>query len=72
MGQKKSTAESDIARLKTKVMERRKASGKTDNDPALRSLHKNLKRAQRKQRALALRKVQGSRKKTEAKPATAS
>ena len=72
MGQKKSTAESDIARLKTKVMERRTASGKSNQDPALRSLHKNLKRAQRKQRGLALRKAQGSRKKTEAKPATAS
>jgi hypothetical protein len=72
MGQKKATAESDIARLKTKVMERRKSSAKTDSDPALRSLHKNLKRAQRKQRSLASRKSQGSRKKSEAKPATAS
>ncbi len=72
MAQKKATAESDIARLKTKVMERRKSSAKTDNDRALRSLHKNLKRAQRKQRALASRKSQGSRKKSEVKPATAS
>ncbi len=72
MGGKKATAESDIARLKTKVIERRKASAKSDSDTALRSLHKNLKRAQRKQRALASRKSRGSRKKTEAKPATAS
>ena len=72
MGPKKETPESDIARLKTKVMERRKSSAKTDSDPALRSLHKNLKRAQRKQRAVALRKARGSRKKTEPKPATAS
>ena len=72
MAQKKSTAEADIARLKTKVSERRKASEKTDNDSGLRSLHKNLKRAQRKQRALVLRKSQGSRKKPETTPATAS
>jgi hypothetical protein len=72
MGRKKTPAEADIAQLKTKVTERAKASEKTDGDRALRSLRKHLKRAQRKQRALASRKAHGSAKKAEAKPAPAS
>ena len=47
MGRKKTPAEADIVQLKTKVTERTKASDKSDGDPALRSLHKRLKRAQR-------------------------
>ena len=69
MGRKKSPGESDMARLKTKIADRGKASPKADADPALRSLRKRLKRAQRKQRALAMRKAHASGKKTEAKPA---
>jgi hypothetical protein len=69
MGQKKTPAEADITQLKTKVIERAKASAKSDGDPALRSLHKRLKRAQRKQRAIASRKAHASAKKPDAKPA---
>ena len=72
MARKKSPKEADIAQLKTKVSERTKASEKRDGDPALRSLHKHLKRAQRKQRALALRKAHASGKKADTKPATAA
>lgn len=72
MARKKSPKEADIARLKTKVSERTKASEKRDGDPALRSLRKHLKRAQRKQRALALRKAHASGKKADTKPATAA
>jgi len=71
MGRKKTPAEADIAQLKTKVTERTKAADKSDGDPALRSLHKRLKRAQRKQRAIATRKAHASGKKPEAKPAAA-
>jgi len=72
MGRKKTPAEVDISQLKTKVTERTKASDKSDGDPALRSLHKRLKRAQRKQRGMVSRKAHASGKKAEAKPATAS
>ena len=72
MVRKKTPAEADIAQLKTKVTERVKASEKTDGDPALRSLRKHLKRAQRKQRAIASRKAHASGKKLETKPAAAS
>ena len=69
MGRKKTPVEVDISQLKTKVTERIKASEKSDGDPALRSLHKRLKRAQRKQRAIVSRKAHASGKKAEAKPA---
>jgi uncharacterized membrane protein YfbV (UPF0208 family) len=72
MGRKKTPAEADIAQLKTKVTERLKAAEKIDGDPAIRSLRKHLKRAQRKQRALASRKAHASGKKPETKPAAAS
>ena len=72
MGRKKTPAEADISQLKSKVTERIKVSDKSGGDPALRSLHKRLKRAQRKQRAIASRKAHASGKKPEAKPAAAS
>lgn len=72
MGRKKTPVQADIARMKTKLTERSKASAKPDGDPALRDLRKRLKRAQRKLRALALRKAHASGKKAEAKPAAAA
>ncbi|MBI4400643.1 MAG: hypothetical protein HY581_03295 [Nitrospirae bacterium] len=53
---KKTSAESDEARLKKKVRERIVGSQNPEGDAALRSLHKRLKRAQRKRRRLEIRK----------------
>ncbi|MEP6601130.1 MAG: hypothetical protein ABJB49_04895 [Nitrospirota bacterium] len=72
MGQKKTPARADMARIKTKLQERSKVSEKPDGDPAIRALRKHLKRAQRKQRAQVLRKAHASGKKAEAKPAAAA
>jgi hypothetical protein len=72
MARKQSPGESDMTRLKTKITDREKASKKADGDAALRSLRKRLKRAQRKQRAVASRKAHASGKNAEAKPVTAS
>ena len=72
MGQKKTPVQADMARIKTKLQERSKASEKPDGDLALRALRKHLKRAQRKHRAQVLRKAHASGKKAEAKPAVAA
>ena len=54
---KKTPLEADMARLQKKVAEqRRTAAEHTDGNPKLRSLHKRLKRAQRKKRRLTTRK----------------
>jgi hypothetical protein len=71
MGRKKSPLETDISRLQTKVRERSASATKVDEDLALRSLRKRLKRVQRKKRAIAMRKAHSSGKKTEVKAAEA-
>ena len=53
---KKTPLETDMARLQKKVAEQRTAAESTKGNPKLRSLHKRLKRAQRKKRSLATRK----------------
>ena len=58
----KTASESDETRLKKKVAENKSPKG----DEALRSLQKRLRRAQRKRRALALRKKNSASKKTAA------
>jgi len=62
---KKAARESDETRLKKKLSGKKKddASG----NPALRRLRKRLKRAQRKRRALALRKKHAAGSTTEGK-----
>lgn len=72
MGKKKSAVETDITRLKGKVTERKKAAANTTGDAAFRSLHKRLKRAQRKKRALAMRLAHAQGKKKEVQPAAAA
>ena len=74
MAQKQPSAagENDIARLTKKISARRKDSQKPDADPALRALRKRLKRAQRRVRAMAMRKARASGKTAEAKPAAAA
>ena len=52
---KRTPLETDMARLQKKISEKRAAAELTE-DTALRSLHKRLKRAQRKRRRLATRK----------------
>ena len=53
---KKRPLEADMARLQKKVAEQRTAAESIKGNPKLRSLHKRLKRAQRKKRKLATRK----------------
>ena len=53
---KKRPLEADMARLQKKVAEQRTAAESIIGNPKLRSLHKRLKRAQRKKRKLATRK----------------
>jgi len=53
---KKTPAEADEARLKTKVRSKLAATENPEGDAALRSLHKRLKRIQRKRRRLEARK----------------
>ena len=75
MAQQKDPSEQDIVRLKTKVAERKKTAENAEGDAGLRALHKRLKRAQRKKRAISVRLVhaQGKKKKkSEAKPAAAA
>jgi hypothetical protein len=72
MGKKKSPRDADITRLKGKVTERKKAAANAEGDASLRALHKRLKRAQRKKRALAMRLAHAQGKKKEAKPAAAA
>ncbi len=69
---KKSPVEADIARMKRKVSERKKTAENAEGDAGLRSLHKRLKRAQRKKRTLAMRLAHARGKKKEAKPAAAT
>ncbi|HWF59189.1 MAG TPA: hypothetical protein VN666_02615 [Nitrospira sp.] len=53
---KKQAAESDEAKLKKKVAAKLTNHGKPEEDAALRSLRKRLKREQRKRRSLGQRK----------------
>ena len=53
---KKASLETDLARLKEKVRTQIAATTNSEASPRLRSLHKRLKRAQRKRRSEALRK----------------
>lgn len=64
---KKSTAESDEARLKKKIAVRATDEQKVSGDPAARSLRKRLKRVQRKRRAISLRKKHAAGTQAEAK-----
>ena len=69
MAKKKDPLETDIKRMKEKVGARKVKAEKAEGDAALRALHKRLKRAQRKKRALAARLARAQGKKKEAKPA---
>ncbi len=60
---KKRTTEEDLGALKKKVTEGRAKSENAEGDETLRSLHKHLKRAQRKVRAKAARISQAAGKK---------
>jgi hypothetical protein len=62
----KSASESDESRLKKKVAAKVAESKSPKGDQALRSLQKRLRRAQRKRRALALRKKNSASQKTAA------
>lgn len=63
---KKTTVESDEAKLKKKVTAKLAGHKGPEGDALLRALRKRLKRAQRKRRALALRKKRAAGKKPEA------
>ena len=63
---KKTTGESDEARLKKKVTAKLTGHKGPEADSALRALRKHLKRTQRKRRALALRKKHAAGKKAAA------
>ena len=63
---KKMATESDETRLKKKVAAKLTDHKNPKEDEALRSLRKRLRRAQRKRRALALRKINSASKKTTA------
>ena len=71
MAKKKDPLETDIKRLQEKVVARKAKTENAEGDASLRALHKRLKRAQRKKRALALRLAHAQGKKKEAKPAAA-
>ena len=60
---KKTATESDETRLKKKVAVKLADHKNPKEDGALRSLRKRLRRAQRKRRALALRKKNSASKK---------
>ena len=66
---KKTPLETDMARLQKKVTEQRTAAAGPEGNPKLRSLHKRLKRAQRKKRRLATRKHHAMGKKAGAQKA---
>ena len=73
MAQQKDPSEQDIVRLKAKVTERKKTAENAEGDAGLRALHKRLKRAQRKKRAMSLRLLHAQgKKKSKAKPAAAA
>jgi len=61
---KKTASESDETRLKKKVAAKVAENKSPKEDEALRSLQKRLRRAQRKRRALALRKKNSASQKT--------
>jgi len=63
---KKTATESDETRLKKKVAAKLTDHKNPKEDEALRSLRKRLRRAQRKRRALALRKINSASNKTTA------
>jgi hypothetical protein len=63
---KKTVGESDESRLKKKVAAKVAENKSPKEDEALRSLQKRLRRAQRKRRALALRKKNAMSKKVAA------
>jgi hypothetical protein len=63
---KKTAGESDETRLKKKVAAKVAENKSPKEDEALRSLQKRLRRAQRKRRALALRKKNSASQKTAA------
>ncbi len=63
---KKPTGESDEVRLKKKIAANTKDESQS-GDPAVRSLRKRLKRAQRKRRAVSLREKHAAGKQAEAK-----
>ena len=60
---KKTPLETDAARLQKKVTEQRTAAKSPEGNSKLRSLHKLLKRAQRKKRRLITRKQHAMGKK---------
>lgn len=64
---KKPTGDSDEIRLKKKIATQATDGKKLAEDPAARSLRKRLKRAQRKRRALSLRKKHAAGKQVEGK-----
>jgi hypothetical protein len=66
---KKTASESDETRLKKKVAAKLADNKNSKEDSALRSLQKRLRRAQRKRRALALRKKNSASQKTAASAA---
>jgi len=63
---KKTASESDETRLKKKVAARLTNHKTAKEDEALRSLRKRLRRAQRKRRALTLRKKNSANQETAA------
>jgi hypothetical protein len=69
---KHKAAESDEARLKKKIAEKRAGSGNSKEHAAIRALRKRLKREQRRRRALALRKKHAVGTKTEAATPTSA
>lgn len=70
---KKTPLETDMARLQKKVREQQAVVEGSNGNAKLRSLHKRLKRVQRKRRRLATRKRHAMGKKAGAeKAATAS
>jgi hypothetical protein len=66
---KKTPLETDMARLQKKVAEQRTAAKDPEDNLKLRSLHKRLKRAQRKKRRLITRKQHAMGKKAGAQKA---
>ena len=73
MAKKKDPLDTDIKRLKEKVGTRKAKTDNAEEDASLRALHKRLKRAQRRKRALASRlaHAQGKKKESKSVPAPA-
>ncbi|MDH4329215.1 MAG: hypothetical protein OEV77_11890 [Nitrospira sp.] len=68
---KKTSAESEEARLKKKIAAKQTGESTPEAKSATRSLLKRLKREQRRRRALALRKKHAAGSKAAAAPASA-